>query len=359
MMQHPLIGLFTCSWQPFEQVAPLRLRALAAEAALQDARFCFFPTDGVDLPAGRVRGWTLAPNGWRQREWPLPDVVMNPLPPADDVDLEIYQDLHRRIPFTTVHLPDKVGVAEMLNGTPLAPHVIPFRPLDRACAAECLDGFLTEHGRAVLKPARGRRGSGIRFLARVEGGILVREQAGERTVSLGDIVHTIEGHSDEPWVLQKLIVSRARDGRSFDIRVHVHKDGTGAWDVVRAYVRLGEAGLLVANTSRGGYQGDVGHFFAGLKDAGEALVQRLKAVALATAAELDRRHGFAIDELGVDLLVDGALGIWIVEVNTHPQSRYHEFERARFAVAYALHRARTRVLPERGGASAPQGSPAG
>jgi len=359
MTRQPSIGLFTASWLPFERVEPLRLRALAAEAALQGAGFCIFPTDGVDLPGARVHGWTLAPDGWRRQALPLPDVVMNPLPPADDIDLRVYQELFRRIPFTTVRLPDKVGVAEMLNGTPLAPHVIPFRPLDRARTAECLDGFLAEHGRIVLKPARGRRGSGIRFLARVEGGILVREQAGERTVSLGELVQTIEAQGDEPWVLQKLIVSRARDGRSFDIRVHVHKDGAGAWDVVRAYVRLGEAGLLVANTSRGGYQGDVGHFFAGLKDAGEALVQRLKAVALATAAELDRRHQFAIDELGVDLLVDGALGIWIVEVNTHPQSRYHEFERARFAVAYALHRARTRYLPGAGDPGRSEGLPAG
>ncbi|HYH17763.1 MAG TPA: YheC/YheD family protein [Azospirillum sp.] len=347
MTQQPLIGLFSASWLPFERMVPLRLRAVAAEAALQGAGFVIVPTDGVDLPAGRVSGWVLEPDGWCRRDRPLPDVIMNPLPPADNIDLRVYQELYQRIPFTTTHLPDKVGVAELLRGTPLDEHVIPYRPLDRERLTECLGGFLAEHGRVVLKPAHGRRGSGILFLARVEGGILVREQAGERTVSLDDLVRMVEPRTaDQTWVLQRFVVSRARDGRSFDIRVHVHKDGAGAWDVVRAYVRLGEAGLLVANTSRGGYQGDVEHFFAGLKEEGAALVRRLHAVALSAAATLDRRHQGALDELGVDLLVDGAKGIWIVEVNTHPQSRYHEFERARFAVAYALHRARTRFLPD-------------
>ncbi|HEY0833817.1 MAG TPA: YheC/YheD family protein [Azospirillum sp.] len=345
MTQRPLIGLFAGSWPPFEKLVSLRLRALAAEAALQGAGFAIVPTAGVDLPAGRTRGWTLEPDGWREQALPLPDVIMNPLPPATDADARLYVDLYRRVPFTTARLPDKIGVAALLRDTPLAGHVIPFRPLHREGLAECLGGFLAEHGRVVLKPAYGRRGSGIAFLARVEGGILIREQATERTVPLDELAAMIEPRiGDTPWLLQAFVASRARDGRSFDIRVHAHKNGTGAWDEVRSYVRLSEAGLLVANTSRGGYQGDIDHFFAGLKEEGAALVGRVRALGLSVAATLDQRHDGALDELGVDLLVDGARRIWIVEVNTHPQSRYHEFERARFAVAYALHRARSAGL---------------
>ncbi|MGQ9367613.1 YheC/YheD family protein [Azospirillum sp. A39] len=357
MVPRVLIGLFTAARPPLEAVEPVRLRALAAEALVQRVDFVVFGSDDVDLLNRAVRGRSLDGDDWREGLWPLPRAVMNPVRPQSDVDWAVAEELRRLAPFTTARIADKVAVSGLLGASPVAAHVIPYEslPMDLAAAegeagvAGRLDRFLAAHGRVVAKPARGRRGRDIRFLTRTADGRLREWRRGvERPTTLAaaaaDLVARLRG---EPWILQRFIPSRTRDERSFDVRVHVHKDGAGAWTVVRAYVRLSEAGGLVTNTCCGGYQGDVDRFFAGLKGDARPLVAGLRALGLATAEALDARYGGALDELGIDLMVDGQRRPWIVEVNTHPQSRHHEFERARYAVAYAAHLARGTVAAGR------------
>ena len=348
-----LIGLFTAARPPLEAVEPLRLRALAAEAMVQGMDFVAFGSDGVDLMGGTVRGRSLAADGWCEAAWPLPHVVMNPVRPTFDVDWAVAEELRRLAPFTTSRIADKVAVAGLLADSPVAEHVIPYTALASAVAeAEGVGGtsvrierFLAEHGSIVLKPARGRRGRDILFLmTAADGRLCLRRRAGEQpTTAVAVAAELMPRLRGGPWILQRFIASKTRDNRSFDVRVHVHKDGDGAWTVVRAYIRLSEAGGLVANTCCGGYQGDVDRFFASLKAEAPAQVAALRALGLATAAAVDARYGGTLDELGVDLVIDGRRRAWIVEVNTHPQSRHHEFERARVAVAYAGHLARRPV----------------
>ncbi|WP_211100133.1 YheC/YheD family protein [Azospirillum halopraeferens] len=331
----------------------MRLRALAAEALVQGMDFVAFGTGGVDLRHAGVCGLSLGPEGWRDAIWPLPHVVMNPVHPSPGADLAAAAALRRVAPFTTSRIADKVAVAGLLAASPVAGHVIPYAGLDRAMAAvegveglaRRVGGFLAEHGSAVAKPARGRRGRDIHFLIpERSGGLRVRCRSGERPATVDTVAAGLMARlSAGPWILQRFVSSRTRDNRSFDVRVHVHKDGEGEWTVVRAYIRLSEAGGLVANTCCGGYQGDPERFFAALKAEAPARVEALRALGLATARAVDARYGGALDELGVDLVVDGGGRPWIVEVNTHPQSRHHEFERARLAVAYAGHLARRPV----------------
>lgn len=341
MISQPLIGLFTAGRQPLAAVAPLRLRALAAEAALQRVGFALFDAAGVRLEDDTILGWTLGPDGWTESRLPLPGVVINPVNPGTEAEWTIEQALRRRIPFTTARIADKIGIAEVLGGTPVAGNVIPFQPLVADGLTDRIGDFLARHRSAVVKPAKGRRGRDVLFVTLADAGLLVRQQLAERPVTLSAFAEELRPRLLEgPWTIQKFIESRARDGRRFDVRVHVHKDGAGQWSLVRAYIRLSEAGLLVANTSRGGYQGDLDHFFANVRSVAPDLTQRLRALGLQTAEILDGLYGNRLDELGVDLLVDGARHPWIIEVNTHPQSRYHEFERARFVMAYAAHLAR-------------------
>lgn len=334
----PLIGLFTGFRPALDAVEPERLRALAAEAMLQGAAFMAFSSEDADLDGRSIRGHALEPDGWVERPFPFPDVVMNPIYPRRPIDAAVDEALRRHAPFTTMRIADKTGVAAVLESTPLAGHVIPYQPLEADGAARRIGEFLAVHRRIVVKPAKGQRGRNVMFLETADDGVRVRSHADESVMSVEALAaRLLPQMTDGPWLMQRLILSRARGGRYFDVRVHVHKDGAGAWSMVRPYVRLSEAGLMVSNTSRGGYQGDVNHFFASLKQDGPVLVERLCRLGLDVATAVDRHYGGGIDELGIDLLVDGARHPWVVEVNTHPQSRYHEFARARFAIAYARH----------------------
>ncbi|WP_029009046.1 YheC/YheD family protein [Azospirillum halopraeferens] len=354
----PLIGLYTGFRPPLDAVEPLRLRALAAEALLQGASFMVFATEDADPDSETIRGLVLEPDGWRERRFRFPDVVMNPIYARRDIDHAVEAVLRRHAPFTTLRIADKIGVAAMLEGTALAPHVIPYAPLEADRIAGRIADFLAVHRRIVVKPAQGQRGRGILFLTATESGVRLRRHAEEVDTTVAAVAADLLPMLDEGrWLMQRLILSRARGDRYFDVRVHVHKDSTGAWSPVRAYVRLSEAGLMVSNTSRGGYQGDIHQFFASLKQDAPALVDRLHRLGLEVAETVDGRYGGGIDELGIDLLVDGARHPWVVEVNTHPQSRYHEFMRAGHAIAYARYLART-FRAAAGAVSATAGRPA-
>ena len=334
----PSIGLFTAHHSPLVAIAPLRLRALAAEAKLQDADFIVFAQAGVTIGEPLVKGFCLGPTGWEERVLPIPHVIMNPTAPHDADSAAIFAHLRRHAPFTTRPIADKIGVAALLSRSPVGAYIPPSLDLAADNLAERLQGFLTDHPAAVIKPAKGRRGRDVGFLTQNGEGLRVRWHATTENTTVEDLCTKLAPMlADMPWTIQKFIESRARDGRVFDIRVHVHKDRTGAWALVRSYVRLSEAGLMVSNTSRGGYQGDSQHFFVSLGNEGTELARRLGLIGLATAETLDRHYERGLDELGIDFLVSPDRHPWIIEVNTHPQSRYHEFERARFAVEYALH----------------------
>ncbi|GAB4180704.1 MAG: hypothetical protein OHK0024_19380 [Thalassobaculales bacterium] len=342
----PLIGYYIGD-QPAEAlIDEVRTRALAAEAALQGADFGIFAAADVDIARREASYTFIGRDGQTRQVLPLPDAVMEVTHRPTALAIEVTPWLRRELPWVTATIgADKLQISEGLRRTRLAPHVIPFARVDAGSLAEVLTGFLAEHPASVLKPANnGYRGRSVIFLTRDGGDLVLREGITETRLPLAEAIDTLRPRLNAGnWMLQRFIVSRARGGRTFDVRVHVHKDGNGNWCLVRSYVRLSEEGLLVSNTARGGYQGDVEAFFAGLGQAAPALIANLRNCGLAVARIMDRGFAGAIDELGVDLMVDPTRRIWITEVNTRPGSRHHEFERARYAIAYAMFVARGRI----------------
>lgn len=336
-----VIGLFHATVCRVWAMESRRARAVAAEAALQGAAFGLFGTTDVDFESGTVRYMRITPAGWLPWRGPMPDVVLRAASMPGEAEWPDIGRLRALAPVASWSLPDKTAVATALQATGLAAHVIPFCPVEGPDAQALIASFLDRHRRAVLKPVSANSGRGVTFIACDGGDIVVRQNSHRwrlpREQGLAELAGLV---GSRRWIIQRLIVSRVRDGRVFDIRVHAHKDGRGRWTLVRSYVRLSEAGLLVSNTSRGGYQGDL-HIFAGqIGDRGAALAATVQRLGLRIAGTLDDIYGGRLDEIGADILVDPQMHPWIAEVNSGPVSRLHEFERARLHVAYALHLAR-------------------
>lgn len=318
-----------------------RVRAVAAEAFLQGADFGLFGTTDIDFESGTVRYLRMTPDGWAAWRGKMPDVVLRGAPVPSEAECPAIARLRTLAPFAGPALPDKLAVSAALQSTALAPHVIPFRRVVEADAQEVLSSFLHRHRRVVLKPASEHRGTGVTFVACDGDEIVVRQNDLRWRLpweqGLAQLVGLV---GSRRWIVQAMIISRVRDGRVFDVRVHAHKDGDGRWTLVRSYVRLSEAGMLVSNSSRGGYQGDLNKVLAGLGDTGAALAARIRRLGLQICETLDARYDGELDELGVDILVDPQHRPWIAEVNSGPSTHFHEFDRARLHVAYALRLAR-------------------
>ena len=340
-MTAPLtLGYLQASNGPLGSRESERVRALAAEAALQGASLCLFGASDIDFDAQTVQYTRLIPTGWTGWRGPLPDAVLGHVPHPEELDgtpaarLAPLAPVLRQPPF------DRLAAAAALQQSDLAPHVIPFRQVDAEAAEEAIGSFVDTHPRAVLKPAQEKTGTRAAFIA-VDGGDLVVRQLDRhwrkpRATALAELTALI---GPDPWIIQKMIVSRVDDGRTFDVRCHTHKDGNGDWDRVRSPIGLSEAGMLFSNASRGGYQGGLDKALARLTEDSAALADRVRNLGLQASEALDVQYGGELFELEVAILIDPQHQPWIAGVTSSPMTPFHEFERARLHIAYALHRA--------------------
>ncbi len=318
-----------------------RVRALAAEALLQGASLGLFGATDVDFESRTIRYMRLSPDGWTEWQGPMPDVILQEEPLREAADDPVAARLGAFVPFANRPLSDRLPALESLQTSALASHVIPFRQVVESDAGEVIAAFLDEHQRIVLKPDSLHSRHRTAFIACDGDDIVVRQGdrrwRSPRETGIAELVGLV---GDGRWIVQAMIVSRVRDGRIFDVRIHAHKDGSGRWVLVRSFVGLSEAGRLVSNLSRGGYQGDLSKVLAGLGDSGTALVARIRRLGLQIGEALDAQQDGGLGEIEIDILVDPRHWPWIAEVNTSPAADFHAFDRARFNVAYALYLAR-------------------
>lgn len=341
---------FLAYGRPPRSILPAgRIRALIAEAALQGARLLFFSSLDCDGTRASIDAETWSPDGFVRGDVGPPDVVITVNLPLRPEEAETVAWLMARVPVISDPGPNKLDMARELMATAVARYVIPFQELRGDDPRASLLAWVGEHGPSVIKTAEGKRGSGLHFLDRGDADDwIVRHDTTRYRGALPqavDYLHRrIAGRGRyRRYLVQRFIRSRSQDGRAVDLRVHVQRDGTGAWAVTRGYVRLGEYGLPMSNISRGGYQGELIPFLThrGGRSAIDVEAE-LHALALEVAAAVEQTGGRRLSELGVDVAIDPEDRLWLIEANTYPGTSLHEHDRAVRTIAYACHVADTK-----------------
>lgn len=337
------IGLLYFRKDPVATMPKARIRALLAEAALQDVALVLL--DPADCNPDEKTIFTKRFNGmeWEQKEEALPDVVYivgAPLLPAHAVVNTLVRENCQIIADKGV---DKLKLVSILAGSPAEGYLPPSLKIPSEAPAEMLCGFLRDHGGAVVKRASGNQGVGLFFMTPepAKGNWQVKSDKKFFSGSLEEaaeyVAKRISGRMQyRSYLAQRHIRSVAGDGRPADVRVHVQRRAGGEWAVTRAYVRLAEVGMPLANTSKGGYQGPLEGFLSQRKVRPAAEVEaELLAAAVRIADVEDSHRPWPLCELGIDFLIDEEDRIWLIETNTLPQSFFHEHERAMHFLAYA------------------------
>lgn len=156
------------------------------------------------------------------------------------------------------------------------------------------------------------------------------------------------------YLVQPFIQSKTKQGQSFDLRLHVQKDGEGKWMLTAMYPRIANKGV-VANVSTGGYtsvsisflQEQFGEDYFDIK-------RYLEVFAVQFATHFDRLYDEPLDELGIDVGLDPNNKIWIYEVNWRPGTPilFHlEMDVPKYTIRYATFLAkeakRSRMMMEK------------
>ncbi|CAI6083773.1 YheC/YheD family protein [Cohnella sp. JJ-181] len=329
------IGIYS-PVDPVRHMPRERTEALLRAAEARGASLVFFDDDAIDLEQNAVDGLVYASEGWVTRRTGIPPAVLNdsPLPPERQSDKA--RRLAERTAMTTRLIHGKYAVYGMLRESPALSGLI--MPTERMTEAGAAMPFLRLHGRIVVKPDDGRQGTSVVGVSLDGENALWQEGREVIRVDEAELMRRLNRLSQSgPFIMQPYQACLTAAGEPFDFRVHVQRDGDGRWSLTKVYPRVGEPGTIVSNLARGGGTVELAAFLRReFPESHPFIAGHLAQLGLEIASYLDGCYPYDLDELGIDLAIDGDGRTWFYEANTSPQTRDHERERASAAISYAI-----------------------
>jgi len=332
----PVIGVIMSRASPQDTNRPFGdtttfCRELVAAAKKEGAFVYFFTPADIGASHSTISGWTYD-KGWKRGEFPMPDVLHNRLTSRKYEKMESVQKLfheaktrHGTHVFNEKYL-DKTEVFAALKQEPSVQKHLP--ESHAFTGYDVLKAMAARHRILFLKPIRGSLGKGIIRVARTETGVYAchySEDNGTRRITYPSLAKVYAAVSPrmrrQRFQIQQGLLLASVGGRPIDFRALVQKGSTGQWGVTSIVGRIAGPNHFVSNLAKGGT-------IASMKDAIQRsdlpIGRRAAAMASLRKAAVDIAKGVdnAIDahfgELGVDLAVDKAGRVWLLEVNSKP-----------------------------------------
>lgn len=289
----------------------------------------FFQWTDVDLAAGTVGAWTDQAGTWERVSLPIPDVIYNRATHPDPAEREAVKALFikMRALYGTCFVNrtnafSKMAVYEALRFfEPFAP-LTPETQLLRS--EETLADMLKRHAQVFLKANHGTHGTDVVRVRPHEDAWQVTGQCGGKAVdesfaALSDVPEFLQLlRGDLEWVVQQGIALTEVEGRRFDLRILLQKDGEANWVVPLVLIRLAQPGKVTANMSQGADPFLPPGFRARFGEAVPAdLEEKAVAAARKVAIALESSCGL-LGEIGIDLGLDQDGRPWVFEANAKP-----------------------------------------
>lgn len=202
----------------------------------------------------------------------------------------------------------------------LSAHIPETRRLDAGRLKEMLDRY----GLVYAKPERGSLGIGV---IRVEKrGSAYRIQEGTRIADLPSfrqVAKRIASRAGKrSYLAQRGIRVIRHAGRPVDFRVMAQRKSDRSWEVSGMLARVAHPRKAVTNGSQGGSIHDAWQLLTAAfgERRADGIRRQFRRLAQLAAARFDSAHP-GINELGLDIAVDGQGRCWILEVNTKPDPK--------------------------------------
>ncbi|WP_071393511.1 YheC/YheD family protein [Bacillus tuaregi] len=344
--QKVTIGVYFCENNPLKVYPKERINSLIKEGERQGANVLFFSSNDIDFEKRQVTADTFIDGKWKRIKSPFPDVINNIGVKSRSQQSRKERKLRQEVPFTSFGVGNKFYLPKkIVESRKYADLLVPFKVVTDE---SIIHKFFIDNKSAVFKSLLGNRGENIYFVNKIGNRYLLMEHKKKRTLNQMEFekwVYDIILKQKNSYIVQQYIHCRTRDGEPYDIRAHVQKDGNGKWTLTKIYPRIGNKKSNLSNISRGGRTERLENLLAKeFGNKGKEYEERLKNLAMDLTWHLDKLHGLALNELGLDLAIDENGCLWLHEVNNGPQSTYHEDERAINTIAYAIYIAKNRIF---------------
>lgn len=229
----------------------------------------------------------------------------------------------------------KSGVSALMMQSSLAPYAIPtYKPN----SYEELMRLLSLLPRAIVKPVGGCMGIGVYHITR-RGSTFVMEGSKEQKeltpTQWEEYVALLKEKKFGAPILQPRLDFSFDEKHTVDFRLLVARGGSGDWETVDIYPRIG-SNRVVSNVSQGGFIGDAMEVLAFLsREKAMELLADLKRIAAELPPLLQAQREKPIAVLGIDVGIDReSLQPFVLEANTKPGTKFHLWKLAEKKVQY-------------------------
>lgn len=326
----PLIGILTTANQRGTFSGNRQnFRDLSMAAYRLGGRVFVFTPEGIDEKHRRILGFRYDPKKrcWLKVRMPFPDVVYNRIPRrADEHKPHVQQALGKlqqwHIPLFNPAFFNKWELYRWLRDEPeLSRHL----PVTCRFSWEALHTMFKAHGALYLKPVYGKAGIHFYKIEPVNTGIQLTHQLyGRQKRTVFPDWKALHRHLSlhipkRPYIIQQAIPLTTYQGRPFDLRLLVQKNGHGQWAVTGVGARLAGPQAITTHVPQGGFiispETGLAAFFG--PQQADAILKAVRKLALHVAQSLEARCGL-LGELSMDIGIDRTGQPWFFEANAKP-----------------------------------------
>lgn len=308
---------------------------LANMAKKRKVNLYVFSPENVSWTNKKIRAWIYNPakKVWTQGLQGFPDVIYNRVPTRSKEKKDFVRKTIDRfmmeydIPIFNPFFLDKIEIHEILAQDREVQEFVPEAIIKPTY--QQLIHFINKKGKVYLKPAQSSVGRGILVLEKnSSGGVLIRGIEGPSSSSS----KIFDGHklkqflapqiTKRRFLAQEAIDLAEYEGRSFDIRTLIQKDGWGTWQLTGMGARVAAVGHHTTHVPNGGQsqslQQVLKRILPEIPNSPEQIVDKIRTASLVAAKAIEASYGKIFGEFSLDLALDKKGQLQIIEVNSKP-----------------------------------------
>lgn len=329
-----MLGIMVCygnvkKYPPFGEYT--FFKQLALEGKKWGLEICIFNPSKINWKTRTVPAWQYKNQHWQSKTVPVPLLVYDR---CYYVNTRHYMKYKPHV-LKIIHDPKIRLLGRALGGkyqTYLIlqehPEIRTFLPeTKRLTNAQDLFSFLRKHINVLIKPNGGSHGRGVvaieqknppSFLLR--GRTRLNQPFAIQFKTPHQLSHWVEQTIKHTrYILQPLLSLNTPDGRPFDVRILVQKNGQKKWETTGLAIRTGQPNSITSNLHGGGQALSFQPFLRQHYSPHEAakISSIINYLSEIVPPFIESHHGPLV-ELGIDLGIDENRNVWIIEVNSKP-----------------------------------------
>ncbi|WP_035099617.1 YheC/YheD family protein [Aneurinibacillus terranovensis] len=288
------------------------------------------PVENIDWDSLNAKGYVYDHHRgrWIKELLPLPHVIYNRIPnrvleqlPHVTKALQKLSNM-KQLKLYNPHFFNKHELFTILQTkkeiSQYLPETIPLKSED------VLTNLLCRHSFIYLKPYNGMAGKGIYRLEKTGEVLVLQYQKKEQTIkkefhSCKEVWNYLQKNNCTDYLAQQGINLATYDGKLFDVRLLLQKNGWGRWGTTGMGIRLAGEGKITTHVPRGGSVESPYDIFPLAFPDGcvDNITKNIRQAALQIAHVLEKEWP-ALGEVSMDIGVDKSQRIWFIEANAKP-----------------------------------------